>query len=161
MTCVLAPGWLQVRLLGLKRWKIWKMLVFSGISLISQRFFCSESAKKIRKHHPFDDYKGPQNAKVRCAATAATTTATTTTTTRRRRRTKTRTRTRADLSCLGTAKLHQSRIVVHLHVHMSFAIAEKPPLPLRTFPPTAMCHLQFSLHVTLSINIPADRKPCS
>ena len=32
MTCVLAPGWLQIRLLGLKRWKILENASFSKIS---------------------------------------------------------------------------------------------------------------------------------
>ena len=66
---------------------------------------------------------------------------------------RTRTRTRADLRSSGTPKLHASWILVHLHAHMSFAIAEKACLPRQTFPLTAMCLLQLSLRVTLSINI--------
>ena len=56
----------------------------------------------------------------------------------------------------GSSTLHKIRILARLHIHMSFAIAEKPRLPRRFFPLTAMClsiHLARSLHVTLSINI--------
>ena len=47
--------------------------------------------------------------------------------------------TRADLSSSGTAKPHKSWNLARLY--MSFAIAEKPRLPRRTFPLTAMCLL--------------------
>ena len=60
---------------------------------------------------------------------------------------------KSGLEQFGTTKLHKSWILFHLHVHLSFAISEKPCSPRRTFPLAAMCLLQLSLHVTLSIDI--------
>ena len=114
-------------------------------------FFAPRVSTKMRKHHLFDDFSGlAKMQKIRCAArttrttrTRTTTTTTTTTTIRKKTRTRTRTRTRAraDLRSSGAAKLHKIWLLVQLHIHMSFAIAETPRLPRRIFPLTAMCLL--------------------
>ena len=69
-------------------------------------------------------------------------------TTNNKQQTRTRRRRRRTRSCTKA----EFWILVHFHVHVSFAMPEKPRLPRRTFPLTAMCLLQLSLHVTLSMN---------